>query len=97
MTLKLPLKSVSTDGPPGLTETVAATMARRVWLSVTWPAIVAVPGVAVGVGLGNGLLGLGNGRGTGRAVGIGVGDAPGFGVTELRPGAGLGTEAFVAS
>ena len=50
-------------------------MGRCVWLSVTWPAIVAEPGVGVGVGLGTGLLGVGKGDGTGSGVGVGDDDA----------------------
>jgi len=53
--------------------------------------------MAVGVGPGSGLLGLGNGSGTGCAVGVGDDEVAGRGVAELRPDAGLGTEAFVAS
>src|SRR2546427_11500414 len=72
-------------------------MGRCVWLSVTWPAIVAEPGVGVGVGLGTGLLGVGKGDGTGSGVGRGDDDAVGIGVGRVRPDVRAGTAAFVAS
>src|SRR5207249_11762871 len=95
--LKLPWMSVSAAYPQGSTETAAPAMGRRVWLSITWPAIVAQPGVALGVGRGSGLLGVGSGDGTGRGVGVGDNEAAGFGVATLRPGVGVGMAGFNAS
>src|SRR2546430_7681546 len=88
--------SVSAACPPGLTETAAPAMGRRVWLSITWPAIVAQPGVALGVGRGSGLLGVGSGDRTGRGVAVGDNEAAGLRVATLRPGAGVGTAGFNA-
>src|SRR5579864_2841271 len=90
--LKFPFASVAVAAPPGLRDTLAPTMARCVWLSVTCPAMVAEPEVADGVGVG--MVGVGSGgmegvgRGMSDGVGLGVGLTVGVAAVDVARAAG---------